>query len=245
MIILLQLFGCTIRIIKSCFNITGMWFYFFKMRIYIFIWHSNTNESYPPKILLFKVISPIKRYITALNNKVLFILNSSLYYLSDDWPKIVCKLIIVFWGEISNAATNKSHFQMVNWKIREFVFLKHPLCQNRFPDMGCSRYNYYHLNLRKSRFVDYSLNTISQKTCDLQSVLKRRLAWCRRQWRLMMYLPGYIISEAASYAKRTSFARQGKHYWKKARESVLFSGGHWGTRTLGFLHVKQILYRLS
>ena len=151
-IILFQLFSCTIRIIQPFFDIRAMRFYFFKMQIDVFIRHGKANEFDRLKILLIETVSPIKRDITALDNEVLLILNSSLYDLSNDWPKVICQFIIIFRCEIRIAAADKPHLQMVNRKIRVFGFLKHPLRQNRFPHMGCSCYNDYHIYLNKLGF---------------------------------------------------------------------------------------------
>ena len=99
MIILFHLFSCTIRI--------------------------KADESYRLKILLTKTIPPIKRYIAAFNNKVLLILNSSLYYLSNDWPKIVCKFNIVFWGEKRKEPVSRffsKTFHFVYTRYLRFLF---------------------------------------------------------------------------------------------------------------------------
>ena len=78
------------------------------------IQNNKADESYRLKILLTKTIPPIKRYIAALNNKVLLILNGCLNDFSDYRPQVFRKLVIIFGCKISVSAANKPHLQMVN-----------------------------------------------------------------------------------------------------------------------------------
>ena len=93
--------------------------------------------------------------IFTINNQILLVLYRCLNHFAHDRPKIICKFIVIFRCQISIAASNQSHFQLIDRKIWVFVFLKHLLRQKRFPRMGCTRYQYDY-NLSFSSFFTFS-----------------------------------------------------------------------------------------
>ena len=98
-----------------------------------FICHGKTNKTDRTLILLVKAFPPVIGNIGTFHNELLMILNRCFDHLTDNWPQIIGKGLIVFRSKGCVATANQAHFQMINGQIRKVVFFQHPLCQEGFP----------------------------------------------------------------------------------------------------------------
>ena len=129
MIVFFQRFWRKVHIIQSCFYVGSMMLYLIEMNIYETVRHRKANKPNGRQIMFIKILSPIKGNITAFHDKVLPILNRSLYHLPNNRPKITSQCLVIRWRKVGHSAANQSHFQVVDADIRHAIIFQHPLCQ--------------------------------------------------------------------------------------------------------------------
>ena len=92
------------------------------MPVDICVRHCKADKIDIPQIFLVKILAPVKRNVTAFDDKVLLVLNGSFYHLANYGPEVSCQLVIILRGKLCISASDQAHLKMIYGKIRKLVF---------------------------------------------------------------------------------------------------------------------------
>src|SRR5699024_6065185 len=79
-----------------------------------------------------KALGPVERDVAALDYHVLSVLDGGLDHLAQDRPQVGREQVVVLGRQIGAAAADQPHFQVVDRKIRVFVFFEQALRKRGF-----------------------------------------------------------------------------------------------------------------
>ena len=79
-----------------------------------------------------KALGPVERDVAALDHHVLPVLDGDLDHLAQDRPQVRREQVVVLGRQVGAAAADQPHFQVVDRKIRVFVFFEQALRKRGF-----------------------------------------------------------------------------------------------------------------
>ena len=132
-----------------------------EMRIDIRFTQRQANKADLRKILLTEILPPVKREIATFDDHILLILDRSLDHLPYDRPEVVCQLIVIHRSKICISASDQTHLQMIDRKIRVLIFLQKFLRKDRLSGMRSTGNQNNHISTYSiSPFNTFSMNSL-------------------------------------------------------------------------------------